>query len=71
MTKWELAGIGSLKGIKNVICGTKCIGLTKETINILGVFYAYTEKIELEKVFKIFLLETESFEHMAVEKSYS
>ena len=35
--KCEVAGIGSLKGVKMAVCGIKCIDLTTETIKILGV----------------------------------
>ena len=39
--KCEVTGRSSLKGVKTVVCGIKCIDLTKETIKILGVHFSY------------------------------
>ena len=43
--KCEVAGIGSLKGVKMAVCGIKCIDLTTETIKILGVNFPYNQKL--------------------------
>ena len=37
MSKCEIAGIGSLKGVETVICDMKNIDLTKDTVKINGV----------------------------------
>ena len=39
LSKCEIAGIGSLKGVKVAVCGMNCIDLTTETINILGLHF--------------------------------
>ena len=39
--KCEVAGKGSLKGVKMAVCGIKCIDLTTETIKILGAHFSY------------------------------
>ena len=39
--KCEVAGIGSLKGVRMAVCGIKCTDLTTETIKILGVHFSY------------------------------
>ena len=49
--KCEVAGIGSLKGVKMAVCGIKCIDLTTETIKILGVHFSYNQKLKTQKNF--------------------
>ena len=41
LSKCEIAGIGSLKGVKVGVCGMNCIDLTTETIKILGIHFSY------------------------------
>ena len=38
--KYEVAGLGSLKGVKIAVCGIKYINVTTETINILCVHFS-------------------------------
>ena len=47
--KREIAGIRSLKGVKTVVCGVRCIELTTEAIKILGVHFSYNQKIQMQK----------------------
>ena len=47
--KCEVVGIVSLKGVKTAVCGIKCIDLTTETINILGVHFSYNQKLKTQK----------------------
>ena len=47
----QVAGIGSLKGVKMTVCGIKCIDLTTETIKILGVHFSYNQKLQTQKNF--------------------
>ena len=47
--KCEVAGVGSLKGVKIAVCGIKCIDLTTETIRILGVHFSYNQKLKTQK----------------------
>ena len=35
--KWEIAGIGSLKGVTEAVCGLKSVDLLNDTIKILGI----------------------------------
>ena len=49
--KCEVVSIGSLKGVKMAVCGTKCIDLTTETIKILGVYFSYNQKLQTQKNF--------------------
>ena len=41
-----------MKGVKVAACGIKCIDLTKDAINMLGIFFSYNQNIELEQNFK-------------------
>ena len=47
-----MAEKGALKGLKVAICGIKCTDLTKEAIKILGVFFFYDKKLQLENNFR-------------------
>ena len=40
-SKFEIAGLGALKGVKLVLCGMECIDLMFNAIKILGVYYSY------------------------------
>ena len=50
-TKWEIAGIAVLKGVKLALCGMKCVNLNNVVIKILGICYSYDKKLENEKNF--------------------
>ena len=54
INKCELAGIGSLKGVKEAVCGLKLIDLTNETLKILGIHFSYNYNLQIYK--KIFCL---------------
>ena len=49
--KCEVAGIGSLKGVKMAVCGIKCTNLTTEIIKFLGVHFSYNQKLQTQKNF--------------------
>ena len=49
--KCEIAGIGIKKGVKMALCGMNCIDLTEDVIKILGIYFSYNKKLELEKNF--------------------
>ena len=57
--RYEEAGIGTLKGVKVVICGIKCIDLTKEAIKILGVLFSYDKYVQFENNFRRTILNIE------------
>ena len=43
-SKFEIAGIDSLKDAKVALCGLKRLDLTKQSIKILGVHISYNKK---------------------------
>ena len=47
---FSLTRAGSLNEVKTAICRIKCIDMTKETVNILGIFYSLDKKIKPEKI---------------------
>ena len=49
--KCELAGIGSLKGVKKAVCGLKCVDLLKDTIKILGIHFSYNKSAQVQNNF--------------------
>ena len=48
-TKYEVAGIGVLKGVQVAVCGMKYIDLRNEAIKILVVYFSYNQKIKDHK----------------------
>ena len=52
-SKYEIAGIGSLKGVEMAVCGIKCVNLKVNTIMILGIHFSYNNKLNTEKNFLI------------------
>ena len=52
LSKCEVAGVGVLKGVKVAICGIKRIGLTKETMKFLGVFFSNDKNLQRENNFR-------------------
>ena len=59
LSTYEEAGIGTLKGVKVLICGIKCIDLTKEAIKILGVLFSYDKYLQFENNFRRTILNIE------------
>ena len=41
----DLAGIGSLKGVKAAVCGMKNIDLFKDAVEIIGISFSYNKAI--------------------------
>ena len=52
MSKCEIAGIGSLKGVKIAVCGMKNIDLTKDAVKIIGISFSYNKAIQNKLNFK-------------------
>ena len=48
LSKFEIAGIGVLKGVKGAVCGIKCVDLVLDTIKILETHFSYNEKLKEE-----------------------
>ena len=51
--KYEIAGICIKKDVKMALCGMNCIDLTEDVIKILGIYFSYNKKLELEKNYHI------------------
>ena len=49
--KCEIAGIGSLKGVTEAVCGLKSVGLSNDTIKILGIHFSYNKKVQMQNNF--------------------
>ena len=52
MSKCEIAGIVSLKGVKAAVCGMKNIDLTKDAVKIIGISFSYNKAIQNELNFR-------------------
>ena len=50
-SKYEVAGIGVMKGVKVALCGVECVNLLTNAIKILGIYFSYNKKLENEKNF--------------------
>ena len=48
LTKFEIVGIGALKGVQVAVCGMKCSDLCIEVIKIIGTFFSYNSRIKEE-----------------------
>ena len=49
--KCEIAGIGSLKGVKEAVCGLKCVDLSNDTIKILGMHFSNNKNVHIQNNF--------------------
>ena len=52
MSKCEIAGIRSLKGVEIAVCGMKNIDLTKDAVKIIGISFSYNKAIQNELNFR-------------------
>ena len=50
-SKFEIAGLSSLKGVLEAVCGLKSINLTTNTIKILGVHFSYNSTLKVQNNF--------------------
>ena len=57
--KCEIAVIGALKGVQVALCGMRCIDLVSNTVEILGLYYSYNEKLEIQENFKWHMINIE------------
>ena len=51
LTKSEIAGTGTLKGVQVAVCGMRCIDLNIDTLKILDIHFSYKEKLKEENNF--------------------
>ena len=49
LRKFEIAGIGVLKGVKVAVCGTRRIDLNNNTLKMIGTHFSYNKKLKEEK----------------------
>ena len=49
--KCEIAGIVSLKGVTEAVCGLKSIDLSNDTIKILGIYFSYSKNVQMHNNF--------------------
>ena len=60
-SKCEIAGIGVLKGVQVALCGMRCIDLVSNIVKILGIYYSYNDKLEIQENFKGHIIKIEKF----------
>ena len=58
-SKCEIAGIGALKGLQVALCGMRCIDLVSNIVKIVGIYYTYNDKLEIQETFKRDITKTE------------
>ena len=51
-SKCEIVGIGALKVVQVALFGIRCIDLMSNIVKILGIYYSYNEKLEIQENFK-------------------
>ena len=49
LSKFEITGIGVLKGVQVAVCGMRCVDLKNDTFKILGTHFSYNEKLKEER----------------------
>ena len=49
--KCEIAGIGSLKGVTEVVCGLKSADLSNDATKILGIHFSNNKKVQMQNNF--------------------
>ena len=51
LTKSEIAGTGTLKGVQVAVCGIRCIDLNIDTLKVLDIHFSYKEKLNEKNTF--------------------
>ena len=67
-SKYEIAGIGDLKGVRVALCRMQCIKLNKETVKSLGIHFSYHKKLEEKKTLKIISKDQKCFKSIENER---
>ena len=49
ISKCEICGLGSLKGVGIAVCGMQTVDLTKDAIKILGIYFSYNINLMNQK----------------------
>ena len=50
-SKCEIAGLGSLKGVLEAVCGLKSVNLTTDTVKFLGVHFSCNGILKVQNHF--------------------
>ena len=57
-SKCEIAGIGALKRVQVAICSMRSIDLVSNIVKILGIYYSYNGKLEIQENVKRLIIKT-------------
>ena len=57
MSKYKIAGIGSLKGVETAVCGMKNIDLAKDVVKTIG--FSYNRAIQNKLNFRATISKTQ------------
>ena len=49
ISKCEICGLGPLKGVEMAVCGMQTVDLTKDAIEILGIYFSYNMNLMNQK----------------------
>ena len=60
-SKCEIAGIGAMKGLQVALSDMRCVDLVSNIVKILGIYYSYYDKREIQENFKKHIIKTEKF----------
>ena len=52
MSRYEIGGIGCLKGVETAVCGMKNIDLTRDAVKIIRISFSYNKAIQNELNFR-------------------
>ena len=58
--KCEIVGIGALKGVQEALCGMRCIDLVSNIVKILGIYYSYSDQLEIQENVKRHIIKIEN-----------
>ena len=50
-SKYEVAEIGVMKGVKVALCDVECVNFLTNAIKTLGIYFSYNKKLENETNF--------------------
>ena len=64
--KCKIASIGVKKGVKIALCGMECIDLSDNVTKILGIYFSYNKKLEIQNNLKLWTLRNLTIEGRTV-----
>ena len=70
--KCEIAGIGSLKEVTKALCGSKCVDLSNDAVELLEIHFSYNKKVQVRNNFIFSIKKTQQvFRFPFVEFTYA